>query len=354
MLKKDATQYQRVARSIEDFMAIDLTGTGLASRLHDALVRRQPGHACMGAAELLTAKLAGQKQPTMILTGFPQGGGVPETDGPIGAAMLARALFLAFNVPSVIVVDEGHEDMMRATCIGGGMVPLPFPEDGVINAPEFARPVYIKAIPLEPQAARRACDSLIDVTRPAVTVSVERPGANDRGLYSGLGGRPLDGMVADLDYLALRGQQHGIPFLGIGDGGNELGMGLLADDLREFYPKAVDAGLGRGGVAAVAVADHLVVSSVSNWAVTGIIAALSALHENPLIFHDPELELRCITQCCLSGCVDGLTSSPDGIVDGIPAVEWEGLIRSLRATVRRTLGDTVSWNGQRGNWMQLK
>lgn len=354
MLEKGSLTYERVADLIESFMAIDLTGTGIVASLHKALKARQGRHPCMDAAMLLKSRLEGKRSPALIVTGFPQGGGVPETDGPIGAALLARALFLAFNVESVIVVDEGHEEMMKATCVGAGLIPLPFPSDGVIRPIQFARPVYIRTVPVDPVASRSLCDTLLDVTRPAVAVSIERPGANDRGLYSGFGGRSLDGMVADLDYLVHACRARNVPFIGVGDGGNELGMGLLADDLKSIYPKAVDAGTGRGGVAAVACVDHVVVSSVSNWAVTGMIAALSAVIENPLIFHDLEVEKRCIERCCASGCVDGITSSPDHIIDGVPAIEWTGMTQALKGALRRTLGDTVSWNGARGNWMQIK
>ncbi|KCV13509.1 glutamate cyclase domain-containing protein, partial [Bordetella holmesii] len=45
------------------------------------------------------------------------------------------------------------------------------------------------------------CDDLIAVTRPCAAIAIERPGRNAKGLYHGLGGRPLDGLVANLDYL---------------------------------------------------------------------------------------------------------------------------------------------------------
>lgn len=354
MLSVQSSEYKRVARAIESFMSIDLTGTGLAARLHRRLVDKQGPFPCMEAAQLITQTIQAGSGPVLILTGFPQGGGVPETDGPIGAALLARALFLAFNVESLILVDEGHEQMMRETCVGAGVIPLPLPADGVIRPVEFARPVYVQGIPVAAAASRPAIDQIFEKTRPALVISIERPGANDRGLYSGFGGRSLDGMVADFDQVLRRAKDTGVPFIGIGDGGNELGMGLLADDLRQWYPKAVDAGQGRGGVAAVGVADHVVVASVSNWAATGIIAALSMLHERALILHEPEIEQRAIARCCATGCVDGITSSPDHVVDGVGAPEWLGLAQALKGTLRRTIGDAVSWNGSTGSWMQLK
>ena len=90
MLKPDSAQYQRVAQTIDDFMKIDFTGVGLISHLYAALQKNQLGFCCMGAAErLVEAANAHPESPIVIATGFPEGGGVPETDGPIGAALLA-------------------------------------------------------------------------------------------------------------------------------------------------------------------------------------------------------------------------------------------------------------------------
>ncbi|MBN8943203.1 MAG: DUF4392 domain-containing protein [Rhizobiales bacterium] len=355
MLAKDMAHYDRVARTIDDFMTIDLTGVGLIGKIYDAVQERQPGPVCMGAAEIIAAALREQGGPVLIATGFPEGGGVPETDGPVGAALLARALFLGFGVESVIVVDEDWEAMMRATCLGAGLVPMPFPASGVIEPIAFLRPVYIRTVPKDAEGCRGISDELLERTKPRLLIAIERPGCNAKGLYHGLGGRPLDGMVGDLDYLFRTGKELGLPFIGIGDGGNELGMGVIAEDLPRFSPKAADCGIpGRGGVAAATAASHLVVSNVSNWGATGIIAALSALMNNPVIFHEAELEVRCIEQCVAGGGVDGMFMAPEPAVDGISAREWAGLIGALRASVLRTLGHAVNWKGDQGDWRQVK
>lgn len=355
MLEKDSPLYQRIARTIDDFMTIDLTGVGLIGRIHEALQKRQPGPVCMGAAEIIARTLRDKGGPVLIATGFPEGGGVPETDGPVGAALLARALFLGFGVESVIVVDEDWSEMMRATCLGAGLSPMPFPASGKIEPIAFLRPVYIRTVPKDAEGCHRISDELLERTRPQLLIAIERPGCNANGLYHGLGGRPLDGMVGDLDYLFRAGKDRGLPFIGIGDGGNELGMGVIAEDLPAFSPKALDCGIpGRGGVAAVTAASHLVVSNVSNWGATGIIAALSALLDNPVIFHEPELEQRCIEQCVSGGGVDGMFMAPEPAVDGISAREWVGLIGALRASMLRTLGHAVNWRGDRGDWRQVK
>ncbi|MBK5204756.1 MAG: DUF4392 domain-containing protein [Polaromonas sp.] len=336
-------------------MKLDLTGVGLISKLYDALQSRQPGPACMMAAEKLVQSIGSRPGPVVIATGFPEGAGIPETDGLVGAAFIARALFLGLGRETVILTDDDWRATLEGTCRGAGVVPLPFPADGVIRPVEFIRPVYILSTPKDSGGCRAITDSLLDITRPSAVISIERPGANDQGLYHGLGGRPLDGMVADYDQFFRRAKVEKIPFIAIGDGGNELGMGLVAEELRKFSPKAKDCGIpGRGGVAASTGADILIVSNVSNWGATGLVAALSAYLDKPSIFHEGALERRCIEQCVSFGGVDGMFMGPEPSVDGIAADEWEGLVNTLRKTLDRLAGRVVNWKGDRGDWRQLK
>ncbi|MNF58363.1 hypothetical protein D3C84_399150 [compost metagenome] len=356
MLKPESARYQRVSQTIDEFMKIDFTGVGLISNLYAALQKNQPGYCCMGAAErLVEAARSKPNQPIVIATGFPEGGGVPETDGPIGAALLARALFLGLGVMTVIVIDEDWVEMMEATCRGAGLAPRLLPASGKAEAIEYLRPIYIKPVSEEKNACHRAADDLLDITQPSLLLSIERPGCNSNGLYHGLGGRPLDGMVGDLDYLFNKAKSRGIMTLGIGDGGNELGMGVIAKELPTFSPKAVDCGTpGRGGVGAVTAADWLVISNISNWGATGIVAALSALLENPFVFHEPEIETRSTELCIAHGGVDGMFMGPEPAHDGIAMREYEGMVRSLRGSVMRAMGHSINWKGDQGDWRQIK
>src|SRR4030095_11699472 len=128
----------------------------------------------------------------------------------------------------------------------------------------------IRTVPKDAEGARAVSDDLLARTRPSLLVAIERPGANAKGLYHGLGGRPLDGMVGDLDYLFRTGKELGLPLICIGVRADELGVGGVASHLPRFSPEAGDWGIrGRGGVAAPTAASHLVVANVSNWGATG-------------------------------------------------------------------------------------
>jgi D-glutamate cyclase len=355
MLDLNSPKGINVAQTIENFMTLDLTGVGLISKIYASLQKQQPGPACMLAAKIIVDRVKSHPGPIVIATGFPEGAGVPETDGPVGAALMARAFFLGLGVETVILTDDDWVGMMEGTCRGAGLAPLPFPDSGVIEPKEYVRPVYIRAVPKDHHGAKAITDRLLRDTKPSLVIAIERPGCNDQGLYHGLGGRPLDGMVADLDQFFRKAKAEKIPFLAIGDGGNELGMGLISDELKTFSPKAKDSGHpGRGGVASATAADHLIVSNVSNWGATGLVAALSAYLEKPSVFHDGELEQRCIEQCVSFGGVDGMFMGPEPAVDGISAKEWAGLITALRNTLDRLAGRVIGWKGDSGDWRQLK
>ena len=58
-----------------------------------------------------------------------------------------------------------------------------------------------------PTGCEAACDALLRNTQPQLMFAVERPGVNARGVHHGLGGRPLTGLVADLDGLFLKARE---------------------------------------------------------------------------------------------------------------------------------------------------
>ena len=344
MIAKGSRQFEGLAQTIDTFTTVDLTGVGLVKGLFEARQKQQGGAMCLRAAECVQETFEGNNGPALIATGFPEGAGVPETDGPVGAAMLARALFLGLGVNSVILTDENWIDCISAACRGAGVVPLPLPESGKITTLDTIRPVFVKTVPKDWQKAREISEELLQVTQPRLLVAIERPGMNQDGVYHGMSGRVLNDLTADLDYLFRKGMEMGIPFIAFGDGGNELGMGAIRDELVELLPKARDCGCPcHGGIAASTAADLLVVASVSNWAVSGVIAALALVMQNPSIFHDPALEVRSIELCTAFGAVDGVTMSPEPAVDGISAEEWRGLLTTMRGMLYRTMGVTKDW-----------
>ena len=179
----------RVAAAIDDFITLDLACLGVSGPLFAALQRHQPGPMCLGAARFLLDNLPPEDGLVCIATGFPMGGGVPETDGPVGAAMLARALHQALGVTTVLVTDQGWEESLRAACIGAGLSPMPLQENGVERI-RYLRPVYVAAVPRDEASAANACARIMQL-KPDMLIAIERPGKNHLGVYHGMKRTPL-------------------------------------------------------------------------------------------------------------------------------------------------------------------
>ena len=120
--------------------------------------------------------------------------------------------------------------------------------------------------------------------------------------------------------------------VGVGDGGNEVGMG------------SVRARVARAGgvfprIASVVRVKHLVVAGVSNWGAYGIVAELARLAGRPLL-HSGEEEQAMVAACVEAGAVDGLTHRPEPTVDGLPLSAHIGMLELLRVleSPRRTGG----------------
>src|SRR5439155_804440 len=113
-------------------------------------------------------------------------------------------------------------------------------------------------------AARR----LLASERPTHLVAIERPGRARDGTYRNMRGADVSEWNAGIDELFVRAGR--VTTVGVGDGGNEIGMGN------------VRARLAKGGglaarIASVVSVDHLVVAGVSNWGAYGIVAHLGRL-----------------------------------------------------------------------------
>src|SRR5262249_10259500 len=102
--------------------------------------------------------------------------------------------------------------------------------------------------------------------------------------------------------------------IGIGDGGNEIGMGKIRWDI-------IRRNIPRGGLVACRVpTDYLIVCGVSNWGAYALAAGVRMLRGAPFdpALFDPEAERR-ILQAMVEGgpLVDGRTGFPTVGVDGL-------------------------------------
>ena len=107
--------------------------------------------------------------------------------------------------------------------------------------------------------------TILGRVKPSLLISIERCGRTKDDTYLNMRSRDISGQTARTDYLF----DGSVPSVGIGDGGNEIGMGNLEE---------IIAGVDTlPDLPTIATVDRLVIASVSNWGGYGLVAALSRL-----------------------------------------------------------------------------
>ena len=236
----------------------------------------------------------------LIATGFYiMAAGAPETDGPPGALALGRALETLGR--DVFYVAD------RYTC----PILEPFATD----------PSQVVDFPIcDDAASRTIAGDLVRDMDPSVIIAIERCSITREGTYLNMRGLDITAQTARLDYLF-----HGHPnTVGIGDGGNEIGMGNLAEvipQVSSLPPIPSETGT-----------THLVISSVSNWGGYGVVAALSNLVGKNLL-PDLEEEDELIQMMVDMGAVDGVVGKAVYSVDGMNLAQHGEALQALHELV---------------------
>jgi len=238
----------------------------------------------------------------LIATGFYiPAGAAPETDGPPGAIALGRVI--ASLGSRVLYVSDAYSAPVLRGLLGRGEEVLEFPID-------------------DHQASWTHAANLVASLAPSLTISVERCGLTDEGLYRNMRGLDVTSYHAKIDYLF---RLHPCS-VGIGDGGNEIGMGSVAAAIPLVMPTA-----GRPSVTATT---RLVIASVSNWGAWGVIAAMSKIRQQNLL--PTVLEARdLLLQTIALGAVDGTTGKRTASVDGFPLKDNDRVLAEMHRWLSR-------------------
>jgi len=168
--------------------------------------------------------------------------------------------------------------------------------------------------------------------RPTHLVAIERPGRARDGVYRNMRGDDVSAWNAPIDELFLVARKTGARSaravtIGVGDGGNEIGMGNVRSRL------AHGGGALAERIASVVRVDHLVVAGVSNWGAYGIAAHLGRLAARPLL-HTPGEERRIVAACVEAGACDGVTRRREATVDGLPLDVHAAFVALLAAATQ--------------------
>jgi len=255
--------------------------------------------------------------------GVPPNMPLGETDGPVGAAVLARALMLGFGARVLLATEERHAGAVRAAAA--------LVNDELAGHP----PIVTACFPLGLEPGRAAAEALMREHRPAAVVFIERDGPSLEGFCHGVRGdcRRMED-VGHVYLLAGLARERGVLTIGIGDGGNEVGFGAVREAITAVHPYRGRCLAGHASGVVTAIATDVVVSaSVSNWGAYGIAAALAVQLRRPELLHSPEAERRFIEACVRAGAVDGATFKAENAVDGIECLGHTSMVGLLGAIV---------------------
>ncbi len=259
---------------------------------------------CAQAAQYLLERPG----PVIIATGFYiLMSDAPETDGPPGAFAIGNAL-RALGHQVLYAADEPMAHMMASWAARqhdpSQVIDYPISDDPNVNG-RFVRETLTEH-------------------EPALLVSIERCSPDADGIYRNMRGRDISSQTARIDRLFTQG----LPSIGIGDGGNEIGMGNLAHviaaaDQLPDHPAAVGC-------------DRLIAASTSNWGGYGLVAALSVQVGRNLL-PDVETDAECIRFLVDAGAVSGVSGAHDYLVDEFTLAENAAVLQELHDYVNARL-----------------
>lgn len=245
----------------------------------------------------------------VILTGFPVRLGLHnftgETDGPLGAANLAFA-FESIGVPVWLLTDEEAYWVVNAAVTRRGCKCRP------LMLPRYEADEFIAA--------------QLDAIKPSHVLTIERPGKARDGHYHNMRGGIIDAMFVDASSIIEAARERGITTISIGDGGNEIGMGALAETIEKYVPHGE-------AICAREVADIALISGVSNWWGWGVSALLSRMYGINLLPYD-DMERGMLHEMVLAGSVDGCTKKPEETVDNLPMEVHLGVLSNVRSAMQ--------------------
>jgi len=240
----------------------------------------------------------------LIVTGFYiVYANAPETDGPPGAAAIGEAL-AAIGYEVAYVTDKYSMDVMKSVAGDNRVIEFPIADH------------------MDSAAAAR---KILETENPSVVIAIERAGLVGDGTFRNMHGTDISAYNAKIDHLF---DQH--PYsVGIGDGGNEIGMGNLRDEA---------AGIDRlPDDPCVTTTTKLMIASVSNWGGYGLAAALS-LKMSKNLLPSIKAENAWVQSTYETGAVDGPTGQHRPYVDGFPLDEYNSCLTDLHEHVNAALG----------------
>ncbi|MFQ5413329.1 MAG: glutamate cyclase domain-containing protein [Phycisphaerae bacterium] len=265
--------------SIENLIARDPGGRNVFALVVAGQLR-------LAAQSLRLAKRVG------IVSGFyvPEVGAA-ETDGPPGAKVVGDAL-VQLGIDVDYITDAWNAPLFDAI----GLTPL-------LDVARY-----------------------LDDSEATHLVSIERVGRARDGRYRNMRGVDVTDTTAPLDELFIEAGRRGITTIGIGDGGNEIGMARVFADASD----TIDHG---AAIASTVLTDFCIAAGVSNWGAYGLAGALSVLVDRDLLPTAAAAAETIERAVAAGGAVDGVTHRREATVDGVPLADSVRMLENIRRQI---------------------
>jgi D-glutamate cyclase len=332
----------RSLNAIRDLIQEDIGRRGLRADSDANLIT-----ACPRDFENACHSIAATPQPVLaVVTGFLIPKAQPpaaETDGPLGALFLVRALS-GCGAKVILAADDSCQAALRAGLVACGLerqvslLTLPTWKEALESSPQaYWQRVFGTAgrlthlVALERVGPSHTPESVFQQSggneRIRQMFGCEVPPAN-RDRYQTLRGQDVTDLMSPAHWLfelAAR-QQPVVSTIGIGDGGNEIGMGKIPwEVIHRNIP-------GGGKIACRVATDYLIVAGISNWGAyglaTGVRSLLGLKPDGDL--YDPGRERELLFEMVEKGpLVDGLLGTATVSVDGIEFDRYVELLARL-------------------------
>lgn len=246
---------------------------------------------CKKAAEKL---LQAPKGNVLITTGF-YVAGYAETDGPLGTLAVAKALE-GLGYHGIVITDKYCEGFFELKNISVEYVAI--------------------------DADQSVYEEILEKYRPVYMISIERCGHNLENEYANMRGDSITGQTACIDTLFELAAEKKIPTIGVGDGGNEIGMG----NVRQVILEKLELN------PCVVTVDDLIIATTSNWGAYALAAYMAKLSGRPVFITYEEIE-EYMAQIVALGCVDGVTKQKKMGTDGFSMEIEKEIITSLKEAI---------------------
>ena len=309
----------KIAESLDKLMTVDISARGIIDVFYEAARKKLGKPLTLGVVEKLREAIKPQDY-VILASGWadqPWNLLKSESDGPAGIMALARTIRVALKGLPIILTDSYNVEGMKQIAMAAGFhcaEPEELKNSFINKGFDYVPSIAVVPFPLDEEEGKAEAVKMIEKWNPSACIASERGdmSGKDLGIHGGTGIDYTE-FVAKIGNLFKYAKDKGILTIGIGDGGNEIGMANISETILEKFEHGKK-------MCATTEVDRLVTATISNWgayAISDLLAASTGdlehlcddvIEERVLAktrdvgFHDPMKGLAGLSLASVDGC----------------------------------------------------